>query len=73
MKFQGKEKARELRKRRNLELIRRMRDGDPLRSYDSQSSWFPPRPIIEKDRKALAKLYNNNSDDAGGGDGDSVA
>jgi hypothetical protein len=36
-----------LRTRHNLDLIRRMRDG----------SWYPPRPVIEKDSSAVLKLY----------------
>jgi hypothetical protein len=46
-----------LRTRHNIELIRRMRDGDPLKSFDSRASWFPPRPVIEKDSRAVSKLY----------------
>ncbi|MEZ4743758.1 MAG: hypothetical protein R3B45_15155 [Bdellovibrionota bacterium] len=49
--------TKDLRKKHNLELIRRMREGDPLKSFDSQASWYPPRPIIAKDEKALAELY----------------
>jgi hypothetical protein len=47
----------DIRKKHNMDLIRRMRDGDPLKSFDSRASWFPPRPVIEKDEKAVAKLY----------------
>ncbi len=50
-------KNEELRKKRNQELIKRMREGDALRTVDSFSSWFPPRPIVKKDAEALAKLY----------------
>ena len=42
---------------RNRDIIRRMRNGDPLTSFDSRSSWFPPRPILEKDKDAMARLY----------------
>ena len=48
-----------LRRERNAELLRRMRNGDSLTSYDSAASWFPPRPIIEKDEKAMQQLYGS--------------
>jgi hypothetical protein len=45
---------------RNRELIRRMNAGENLNSFSSASSWFPPRPIIEKDPQALAQLYGSD-------------
>ena len=45
------------RKRHNEQLIRRMKSGEPLWSYDSKASWFPPRPMIEKDPEAIKRLY----------------
>jgi hypothetical protein len=50
-------KSRNLRQDRNVELVRRMRNGEQLTSFDSQSSWYPPRPTIEKDPSAISKLY----------------
>ncbi len=44
----------------NDQLIDRMRRGDSLWAFDSQSSWFPPRPLIKKDTKLMNKLYQNN-------------
>jgi hypothetical protein len=44
---------------RNNELIHRMRAGEVLTSFDSKSSWYPPRPIIEKDVHEIARLYGN--------------
>jgi hypothetical protein len=46
-----------LRKAHNAELIRRMMKGESLTSFDSQSSWYPPRPVIEKDPSEIARLY----------------
>jgi hypothetical protein len=46
------------RKQHNEQLIRRMKSGEQLWSYDSKASWFPPRPMIEKDPEAIKKLYN---------------
>ncbi|MCX6117829.1 MAG: hypothetical protein NT027_09820 [Proteobacteria bacterium] len=45
------------RKRHNEQLIKRMKAGESLWSYDSKASWFPPRPIIEKDPEAIKRLY----------------
>jgi hypothetical protein len=47
------------RKSHNEQLIRRMKSGEPLWSYDSQASWFPPRPTIEKDPEAIKRLYKD--------------
>ena len=53
-------KSRSLRKERNADLLRRMRNGDQLASFNSYASWFPPRPIIQKDIHALQELYGND-------------
>lgn len=53
----------ESRKRHNEQLIRRMKSGEPLWSYDSKASWFPPRPMIEKDPEAIKRLYDGAGDD----------
>ena len=50
-------RSRNLRHDRNSELVRKMRNGDQLTSFNSQSSWYPPRPTIEKDEGAIRKLY----------------
>ncbi|MEI8025046.1 MAG: hypothetical protein WCI18_01740 [Pseudomonadota bacterium] len=47
----------QLRKERNQELVRKMRAGESLSSFDSQASWFPERPKIEKNLEAIQKLY----------------
>jgi hypothetical protein len=48
------------RREHNQDLLRRMRSGESLRTVDSRSSWFPPRPIIQKDQEAISRLYNLN-------------
>ncbi|MCX6128971.1 MAG: hypothetical protein NTX25_07890 [Proteobacteria bacterium] len=52
--------SRSLRRERNSELLRRMRNGDQLASFNSQASWFPPRPIIQKDSLAIQELYGED-------------
>lgn len=54
----------DFRKQRNEHLLRRMKAGEPLWSYDSKASWFPPRPIIEKDQHAIKRLYENSGSSA---------
>jgi hypothetical protein len=53
------EDKKDIRRTHNDQLIKRMRDGESLWSYDSKASWFPPRPKIEKDPVAISKLYSN--------------
>lgn len=53
--------SNDIRKARNEQLIRRMKSGEPLWSYDSKASWFPPRPIIEKDPEAIKRLYDGKA------------
>jgi hypothetical protein len=53
-------KSRNLRKERNADLLRRMKNGEQLASFNSYASWFPPRPIIQKDINALQELYGND-------------
>lgn len=50
-----------LRKERNADIIRRMNNGEQLSSFNSYSSWFPPRPVIEKDPKAVSELYGQET------------
>lgn len=53
-----KEKTSEKkRKNRNRQIIEKMKRGEDLVAFDAFSSWFPPRPILKKDKKALEKLY----------------
>lgn len=49
-----------IRHERNSDLIRRMKNGESLTSYDSSASWFPPRPTIQKDEKAQKRLYGDS-------------
>jgi len=53
----GKKPTGDRRKEHNSDLVRRMRSGEPLNAIDSKASWYPPRPIIQKDRVEMARLY----------------
>ena len=57
------DRSRNLRKERNEDILDRLKKGDALSSFDSYASWYPPRPIIKKDSKALGKLYGSRSGD----------
>lgn len=46
----------------NREIIDRMKSGDTLQRYSTQSSWFPPRPVIKKDLRAIETLYKSKDD-----------
>jgi hypothetical protein len=50
-------KTVDARKEHNADLIRRMRNGENLYSFDSAASWYPPRPVIAKDPEAVKSLY----------------
>ena len=54
-------KSSDTRRQHNADLLRRMRAGETLTSFDSRASWFPPRPIIQKDQGEIARLYQNAS------------
>jgi hypothetical protein len=59
--MQDPKNSPDLRKKRNEDVIRRMKSGEALWTYDSKASWFPPRPIIEKDKDAIARLYQGSA------------
>lgn len=58
----GNKALDQLRKERNQELVRKMRAGESLSNFDSQSSWFPERPKIEKNLEAIQKLYGKTTE-----------
>lgn len=53
--------ASQIRRQHNQDLIRKMRNGESLTSFDSKASWYPPRPSIEKDKREMARLYNDGA------------
>lgn len=55
--FSRKNTSSEIRRSHNNDLIRRMRGGESLTAIDSKASWFPPRPIIQKDKSEMTRLY----------------
>lgn len=63
MKVISQQKSQQIRKERNAELLRRMQNGEKLSSFSSLDSWYPPRPIAEKDRTAIHQLYGTDVDE----------
>lgn len=53
--------SQNLRKVRNKELLQKMKNGEKLMSFDSQASWFPPRPPVKKDDKELSRLFGTTA------------
>lgn len=47
------------REEHNRDILERMAAGEALWAYDSKSSWFPPRPTVTKDPKAIGQLYGS--------------
>lgn len=51
---------KEKRAEHNKRVLARVFDkDDDLRNYDHFDSFFPPRQIIKKDEKELARIYGN--------------
>jgi hypothetical protein len=42
---------------RNRDIVERMKRGESLTSFNTKNSWFPPRPVIEKNKEVLKLLY----------------
>ena len=52
-----KRRAEQRRRQHNLNIRKRMKQGDDLaRGLDVSDTWFPPRPIIEKDQKEIYRI-----------------
>lgn len=56
-------KTKHLRNERNTDLLHRMTNGENLSSFNSFDSWYPPRPITEKDPEAINQLYGSHVDE----------
>ena len=53
----------QIRKEKNDALLERYHAGETLSYIDPSATWFPPRPMIEKDKSLVAKLYGENNGD----------
>jgi len=44
-------------KKANKDIIERMRRGDSLVAMPAEATWFPPRPLIQKNKNDVERLY----------------
>ena len=51
------------RRAHNDEILKKMRSGESLATIDMEASWFPPRPVIEKDSTAIRMLCASKKKD----------
>jgi len=54
----NKEKEEKKRKDLNENILRRLKAGEALQE-PSFLTWYPPRPIIQKDKDAIKNLYGD--------------
>jgi len=54
------EKERRKRKEFNEDIVKRLKAGEPLQEKAS-ITYFPPRPIIQKDTELVKKLYGDDA------------
>lgn len=47
----------EKRKKANRDLIERMRRNEPLNTVQPEATWYPPRPVIAKNKTDIERLY----------------
>ena len=52
----------ERRKLRNNNLLGRVMRGEDTALYTHQDTWWPPRPMIEKSKRALQLLFGKKPD-----------
>ena len=50
----------EIRKEYNAYVLQLFREGKTLTAIIPEATFFPPRPIIKKDKEAVEKLYNKS-------------
>lgn len=56
-------KAELNRHKRNQELLERMKDpNDSLTQFRKEESFYPIRPTIKKDEKAIKEIYGQKTD-----------
>lgn len=56
---EDKKDLAKLRQDRNQDVLRKMKAGESLSSFDSMRSWYPERPPIEKDQEMVKRLFGN--------------
>ncbi len=47
----------EIRNRHNVDLLLRVRSGEVLHEINTVENGFPPRPLVQKDKRNIHRLY----------------
>lgn len=47
----------EKRRKANKSILERFMRGETLATVPPDATWYPPRPIIAKDKEAIKKIY----------------
>lgn len=55
-----KAKEEEKRKKMNEDILKRLKAGENLQD-SAAKTWYPPRPIIQKDPDKIKKLYGEDA------------
>ncbi len=59
-----KKTKKQLQEEHNKAIIEALKAGKPTpRKYNNEDTWFPERPVIKKDKKAMDELYGEKSID----------
>lgn len=57
-------KLEDARRERNAAIVEKVKSGAPIApAVSTQALFFPPRPIIKKDAKEMARLYGTDEED----------
>ena len=55
-----KDKEDKKRKEMNANILKRLKAGDALQE-PANLTWFPPRPVIQKNKDAVKALYGDDA------------
>ncbi len=47
----------EKRKKANKSILERFMRGETLATIPQEATWYPPRPVITKDKESIKKIY----------------
>lgn len=61
-KHLGSIMSKETRKEHNSSVLDRFFNGESLSSFRAMDSWFPPRPVIKKNKKTLKFIFKGVED-----------
>lgn len=53
------QRLRQIRAAENKDLVKRYKNGEVHAVIDAEALFWPPRPVIQKDKEAIKKLYGD--------------